>query len=101
MTKTITRAMLADRASDATEIKHCDVSQIAQRMFELIGAALREGDSVKLTGFGSLQIRSRAARVGRNPRTGEEHRIAPRHAVIFIPGAKLRAALDDMGQIGA
>ncbi|MBE7734025.1 HU family DNA-binding protein [Devosia faecipullorum] len=101
MNNTITRAMLADRASDATEIKHCDVCQIAQRMFELVGSALREGDSVKLTGFGSLQIRSRAERVGRNPRTGEEHRIAPRHAVIFIPGARLRAALDGMDQIRA
>lgn len=101
MDKTITRAMLADRATDATELGHADVTQIAQRMFELIGTALMSGESVKLTGFGSLQVRSRAERVGRNPRTGQEHRIAPRHTVMFIPGAKLRMALESSDRFKA
>lgn len=94
MDKTVTRAMLSDRATDATGLGHDDVTRISQRLFELIGAALMEGESVKLTGFGSLQIRSRAERIGRNPRTGEQHRISPRHTVVFIPGAKLRTALE-------
>jgi integration host factor subunit alpha len=93
--KTITRAMLADQATETTGLGHDEVTQISNRMFEMIGSALMEGESVKLTGFGTLQIRSRAERVGRNPRTGEQHRITPRHTVIFIPGAKLRTALDD------
>ncbi len=95
MDKTITRAMLSVRAADATGLGHDEVARISHRMIELIGAALMEGDSVKLTGFGSLQIRSRAERVGRNPRTGEQHRISPRHTIVFIPGARLRTALDE------
>jgi len=63
-------------------------------MFELIGNALMAGETVKLTGFGTLQVRSRAERMGRNPRTGEQYRIDPRHTVVFIPGARLREALD-------
>lgn len=95
MDKTITRAMLCECALNATEFSRSDVSQVSQRMFELIGTALMDGETVKLTGFGSFQVRSRAERVGRNPRTGEEHRIKPHHTVVFIPSAKLRDALDE------
>lgn len=50
--------------------------------------------TVKLTTFGSLQVRSRAERVGRNPRTGTEHKINPRHTVVFTPSAQLRDTLN-------
>lgn len=95
MTKTITRALLADTAVQTTGLAKADVTTISERMFELIGNALMSEETVKLTGFGSLQVRTRAERIGRNPRTGEEHRITARHTVIFTPGARLRAALSD------
>lgn len=94
MSTTITRAVIATAASDATGLSKNDVAAIEQRMFELIGDALKAGETVKLTGFGTLQVRSRAERVGRNPRTGTEHKITSRHTVIFTPSAKLREALD-------
>lgn len=100
MSKTVTRAMLSEQAAEATELLKADVSHIGQRMFELIGAELIAGETVKLTGFGSLQVRHRAERVGRNPRTGEEHRIAPHSTVMFIPSAKLREALDAISANG-
>jgi integration host factor subunit alpha len=96
---TVTRAVITAAASDATGLAKSDVTAIGQRMFELIGDALKAGDTVKLTGFGTLQVRSRAERIGRNPRTGTEHKITPRHTVIFTPSAKLREALDEL--IGA
>lgn len=94
MDQTVTRAMLSEKAAESSGIARADVSDICQRMFELIGDALMEGDTVKLTGFGSLQVRSRAERVGRNPRTGEEHRIVPHRTVILIPSAKLKEGLE-------
>lgn len=94
MDRTVTRAALSEQAADATGLSRYDVAQISDRMFELIGDALKGGETVKLTGFGTLEVRSRAERVGRNPRTGDEHRIAPRHTVVLIPSAKLRDALD-------
>lgn len=94
MERTITRAALSERAADATGLARQDTARIADRMFELIGDALKSGETVKLTGFGTLEVRSRAERVGRNPRTGDEHRIAPRHTVVLIPSARLREALD-------
>jgi integration host factor subunit alpha len=94
--QTITRAALSERAADATGLSRYDTAQIGERMFELIVSALKAGETVKLTGFGTLEVRSRAERVGRNPRTGDEHRIAPRQTVVFIPSAKVRGALDHL-----
>lgn len=96
MSTTITRAIITVAASDATGLAKTDVSTIGQRMFDLIGDALKAGETVKLTGFGTLQVRSRAERVGRNPRTGTEHKITSRHTVVFTPSAKLREALDQL-----
>jgi integration host factor subunit alpha len=92
--QTVTRAALSERAADATGLSRHDTAQIGDRMFELIGEALKAGKSVKLTGFGTFEVRSRAERIGRNPRTGDEHRIAPRQTVVLIPSARLREALD-------
>lgn len=96
MSTTVTRALITAAATEATGLAKGDVGAIGQRMFELIGDALKAGETVKLTGFGTLQVRSRAERVGRNPRTGTEHKITPRHTVMFTPSAKLREALDGL-----
>lgn len=69
--------------------------RVSERMFEILAEALKAGETVKLTGFGSLQIRLRAERTGRNPRTGEVHRIIPHRAVTFVAGGRLRTALAD------
>ena len=94
MNTTMTRAMLIEAAASRTGLSKADIAIVAEAMFAHIGDALMEGQNVKLTGFGSLQVRSRAERLGRNPRTGTEHRIAPRMTVVFTPSAQLRKALD-------
>lgn len=93
MSQTITRAMLNEAAALRTGLPRADVAAVGESMISLIGEALRAGETVKLTAFGSLQVRSRAGRLGRNPRTGTEHQIAPRHTVVFTPSAQLRETL--------
>lgn len=95
MNTTITRAMLSDAAARRTGLSKADTVAIGEAMFALMGEALMAGENVKLTAFGSLQVRSRAERLGRNPRTGTEHRISPRQAVVFTPSAQLRDALSE------
>jgi Bacterial nucleoid DNA-binding protein len=90
---TRTRADLIERAVAETGLSRAEVSDLLDDMLRLMGAALMQCETVKLTGFGSLQVRSRAARTGRNPRTGTEHEISPRHTVVFTPSAQLRLAL--------
>jgi len=95
---TITRASLSEAVARQTGLAKADIADIADRMFELMGDALINGKNVKMTGFGSLQVRARAERIGRNPRTGTEHTISPRHTVVFTPGALLRETLTAKAQ---
>ena len=99
MSQTITRAMLNEAAALRTGLPRADVAAVGESMISLIGEALRAGETVKLTAFGSLQVRSRAGRLGRNPRTGTEHQIAPRHTVVFTPSAQLRVALGSINVV--
>jgi integration host factor subunit alpha len=94
--QTVTRAALSERAADTTGLARPDTARIGDRMFEMIGDALKAGETVKLTGFGTLEVRSRAERLGRNPRTGDAHRISPRQTVVLIPSARLREAVDQL-----
>lgn len=93
MDKTITRAMLSEAAARRAGVSKADAASVGEAMFALMGEALMAGENVKLTAFGSLQVRERAERLGRNPRTGTEHRISPRRTVVFTPSAQLRDAL--------
>ena len=54
----------------------------------------KKGDSVSLVGFGSFEARERAARIGRNPKTGEELKIAASRVPAFKAGATLKAAVN-------
>ena len=85
--------MLSEAAARRTGLSKADTAAIGEAMFELMREALMAGENVKLTAFGSLQVRARAERLGRNPRTGTEHRITPRQTVVFTPSAQLREAL--------
>lgn len=96
MSKTITRAMLSEAAAQKTGMSKTEVAALADRIFEIIGEALMSGETVKLTGFGSLQVRARAERVGRNPRTGTEHPISKRSTVVLTPSQHMRKALDEL-----
>lgn len=93
MSTTRTRADLIERAVAETGLARAEVSAMLDDMLRLMGSALMNCETVKLTGFGSFQVRSRAARTGRNPRTGTEHEISPRHTVVFTPSAQLKQAL--------
>ena len=54
---------------------------------------LKQGDKIRLTGLGILQVRSRAARIGRNPATGESIKIAPSKKIAFRPAKELKEAV--------
>ena len=71
--KTDTSGAAADRAVNA--------------LVEIISDALKNGDSLTLPGFGTFEVRERAARTGRNPKTGEELKIAASRVPAFKPGA--------------
>jgi len=64
-----------------------------EKLFDIIGATLKKGDAVTISGFGSFKVVERKARKGRNPRTGEEIQILASRAVKFTPGKALKESV--------
>jgi DNA-binding protein HU-beta len=62
-------------------------------LFKILAEALQQGESVAVSGFGSFKVVERAARMGRNPRTGEEIAIPASKSVKFTPGKALKESL--------
>ncbi len=72
-----------------------DVERIVATIFDEISSALANGDRVELRGFGALSVKTRDARIGRNPRTGETVNISRKFVPFFKAGKDLRNRLND------
>ncbi|BCT69545.1 HU family DNA-binding protein [Nitrosospira sp. NRS527] len=77
-----------------TGCSKADANRALGALIEIISDTLQKGDSLSLPGFGSFEVRSRAARTGRNPKTGEELKIAAAKVPAFKPGAAIKAAVN-------
>ena len=62
--------------ADESQLSRADAGRAVDGMIEALKKALKSGDTVSLVGFGTFSVRQRAARTGRNPRTGENIEIA-------------------------
>ena len=88
------RNELVDTVSSKTDMKKSDASKAVDAVFDAIADALKGGDEVRLVGFGTFSVASRAASEGRNPRTGEKIKIAASKQAKFKPGKGLRDSLN-------
>lgn len=75
------------------ELTKRQASEIVDLILKEIKSALQKGDRVALTPFGSFVVRSRKAREGRNPKTGEKLKIAARKVPAFVAGRALKEAV--------
>ena len=71
-----------------------DIERIVSTIFDEISGALARGDRVELRGFGAFSVKSRAPRVGRNPRTGAAVEVAQKYTPYFKTGKELREKLN-------
>jgi DNA-binding protein HU-beta len=85
---------LAEAVAEATDTSKADAAKAVDCVFETISAALKSGDGVQLIGFGSFSVADRAAREGRNPRTGETLQIAASKQPKFKAGKALKDAVN-------
>ncbi len=90
----LTKAEIANRLFDEVGLNKREAKEFVDAYFEIIKAALEDGENVKLSGFGNFQLRYKKERPGRNPKTGEEIPISARRVVTFRPGQKLRARVE-------
>ena len=86
----LTKAEMADHLSELTSLNRREAKQMVELFFDEISQALIAGEQVKLSGFGNFEIRSKSARPGRNPRTGEPVPIPPKRVVTFKASAMLK-----------
>ena len=91
------KSELAQALSNKTDMNKADAQRAIDAIFSpedgVITDALRQGDRVQITGFGTFETRERKARTGRNPRTGLEIRIGPTTSASFRPGKALKDAV--------
>ena len=83
--KTLTRMDLSEAVFREVGLSRNESAQLVERVLELMSDALVEGEQVKVSSFGTFSVRSKTARVGRNPKTGEEVPISPRRVLTFRP----------------
>ena len=99
-TPTLTKAELAELLFDKLGLNKRESKDMVEAFFDIIHATLVRGDDVKLSGFGNFNIRRKAPRPGRNPRTGESIPIKARNVVTFHASHKLKAIVQGDTPLG-
>jgi integration host factor subunit alpha len=90
-TPTLTKAELSELLFDNLGLNKRESKDMVEAFFDILHDALVSGDDIKLTGFGNFNIRRKAPRPGRNPRTGESIPITARNVVTFHASHKLKS----------
>lgn len=88
------KSELTDAIADVADISRASAARALDAALNAIQGSLQNGEPVALVGFGTFSVRERAARTGRNPRTGEEIEIAAAKLPAFKPGKALKDALN-------
>ena len=83
--KTLTRMDLAESVFREVGLSRNESAQLVESVLSHVSDALVAGETVKISSFGTFSVRSKSARVGRNPKTGDEVPISPRRVLTFRP----------------
>lgn len=89
----MTKNELARELAEEMELPRRQVVDLLDAMLEKITDVLKSGDKVQLTPFGQFKVRDRAARVARNPKTGEPIKVPAKRVLKFIAGRTLKEAV--------
>ena len=87
------KAELINAVAASADVSKKDTEAVISAMLDTITEALKEGDKVQLVGFGSFEVKKRAARIGRNPKTKETIKIPASKVPAFKPGKALKDAV--------
>ena len=98
-TSALTKAQLAELLFEQIGLNKREAKDMVDAFYALIVEHLIAGDDVKLSGFGNFQMRVKAPRPGRNPRTGELIPIAARRVVMFHASQKLKDQLQAAAEV--
>ena len=88
--KTLTRSDLSEAVYREVGLSRNESSEMVETILSRIVDSLTDGDTVKISSFGTFVVRDKGARMGRNPKTGEEVPIEPRRVLVFRPSHILK-----------
>lgn len=92
--RTVTRADLTEALHNELGLSRHDCALLVERTLELVVDAMTRGETVKLSGFGVFQVRSKRQRMGRNPKSGAPATIDPRRVIGFRASQVIKARID-------
>src|SRR6202162_3807079 len=92
--QTVTRAHLAETIYAQVGLSRNESADLLETVLERVSTALKSGESVKISGFGTFSVRQKGRRVGRNPKTGQEVPIMPRRVLVFRPSHVLKTRIN-------
>ena len=88
------RSELIEKLAATNDLSKAAAGKVLDTLIDTIQTAVKKGDAVTLVGFGTFKSTKRAARTGKNPRTGEKLKIAAATVPKFTAGAKFKAVVD-------
>ncbi|MGB0959922.1 MAG: integration host factor subunit alpha [Halocynthiibacter sp.] len=88
--KTLTRLDLCEAVFNEVGLSRTESADLVESVLDHVSDALVSGETVKISSFGTFSLRDKAARVGRNPKTGEEATISPRRVLSFRPSQVMK-----------
>ncbi|MCA0432515.1 MAG: integration host factor subunit alpha [Proteobacteria bacterium] len=94
--KTLTRADLAETVHRDIGLSRTESAEMVNTVLDLVSEALVQGQSVKLSSFGTFLVRAKRERLGRNPKTGEEVPITPRRVLVFRPSQVMKNVINGL-----
>lgn len=92
---TVTRADLSDAVHQQVGLSRTESAELVKSILDHVTETLVQGETVKLSSFGTFMVRSKSGRMGRNPKTGEEVPITPRRVLVFRPSHVLKDQIND------
>ncbi len=98
---TLTKAEMTERLFEELGMNRREAKEFVEQFFEEVRIALESGEAVKLSGFGSFDLRDKRERPGRNPKTGIDIPITARRVVTFRTGQKLKARMEVLNEKAA
>ena len=94
--KTLTRADLSEAVHRQIGLSRSESADLVKSMLDMMSEHLVEGETVKLSSFGTFMVRAKNGRVGRNPKTGEEVPITPRRVLVFRPSQVMKNVINGL-----
>ena len=91
----LTKAEIAAHLSEKIGLSKREAKEFVESFFEEIKSTLESGSPVKISGFGGFELKDKAERPGRNPKTGEDIPIDARRVVTFKAGQKLKELVEE------